>query len=89
MKMGFWFRIDPSNPWSNAAPIACLALVYLLLLTVNGAVFRYFLLHRLWRTAVRTLSLQGLHTLDAARQAGTAVNAIGEGMLDGLDMGGF
>jgi uncharacterized membrane protein YjgN (DUF898 family) len=82
-------EFDLGRPWVAMAPLGAGVVVYLLLLTVLGVFYRYFLQHNLWRAAVETMTLHGLETLAHARAAGQAVNALGEGLLDGLDMGGF
>jgi uncharacterized membrane protein YjgN (DUF898 family) len=65
------------------------AAVYLLAITLIGAVYRYFLQHQLWREIIETTTVRGIESLSEAHTAGEAASALGEGMLDGLDMGGF
>jgi uncharacterized membrane protein YjgN (DUF898 family) len=69
--------------------LVCIYAVYLLAITLIGAAYRYFLQHQLWREIIETMTVRGIESLSEAHTAGEAASALGEGMLDGLDMGGF
>jgi hypothetical protein len=95
-----WFPSGSSAPASNelvaqlgqqlTVPIlVSFAAVYLLAVTLIGAAYRYFLQHQLWREIIETMTVRGIESLSEAHAAGEAASALGEGMLDGLDMGGF
>ena len=62
---------------------------YLLFLLALGALYRIYFIQRVWKLIVRSLTLHGL---DAAREVrareGTA-DAVGEGLMDSLDVVGF
>ena len=64
-------------------------LAYLLLLLVIGVISRYYLQHQLWRALVVSLTIRNLSASDNAIAQGAPANALGEGLLDGLDMAGF
>jgi hypothetical protein len=95
-----WFPSGSSAPASNelvaqlgqhlTVPIlVSFAAVYLLAVTLIGTAYRYFLQHQLWREIIETMTVRGIESLSEAHTAGEAASALGEGMLDGLDMGGF
>ena len=95
-----WFPSGSSAPASNelvaqlgqqlTVPIlVSFVAVYLLAVTLIGAAYRYFLQHQLWREIIETMTVRGIESLSEAHTAGEAASALGEGMLDGLDMGGF
>ena len=43
----------------------------------------------LWRCSVETLNLAGLAVLDRVKAAGAPSSAVGEGLADALNVGGF
>jgi uncharacterized membrane protein YjgN (DUF898 family) len=65
------------------------ALGYLLLVMAWGIVARYYMQHQLWRVFIDTLSIRNLEATASVSARGEAANAFGEGLLDGLDMGGL
>ena len=69
--------------------IALAVLGYLLVLLGLGVAYRYFLQHQLWRALVDTLTIRNLEVTAGAVASGQKVNALGEGLLDGLDVAGF
>jgi uncharacterized membrane protein YjgN (DUF898 family) len=69
--------------------IALAALGYLLILLGLGVAYRYFLQHQLWRALVDTLTIRNLEASAGVVARGDKVNALGEGLLDGLDVAGF
>ena len=69
--------------------IAFAVLGYLLVLLGLGIIYRYFLQHELWRAIVATLTIRNIGASAHAVARGAPVNALGEGLLDGLDMAGF
>jgi uncharacterized membrane protein YjgN (DUF898 family) len=64
-------------------------LIYLALLLVLGVFYRFFLQHNLWRAVVQSIVVENVGLLAAAQARGAASSALGEGLLDGLEMGGF
>jgi uncharacterized membrane protein YjgN (DUF898 family) len=62
---------------------------YLIVGLSIGVVQRYFLQHELWRTIASTLTIGNVSAVDAVIAKGDAVNALGEGLADGLDVAGF
>ena len=69
--------------------IALAILGYLLVLLGLGIVYRYLLQHQLWRAIVDTTKIRDLASSTSAIGEGAPANALGEGLLDGLDMAGF
>jgi uncharacterized membrane protein YjgN (DUF898 family) len=69
--------------------IALAVIGYLVILLGLGVAYRYFLQHQLWRAVVDTLTIRNLEASAHAAAVGQKVNALGEGLLDGLDVAGF
>jgi uncharacterized membrane protein YjgN (DUF898 family) len=69
--------------------IALAALGYLIVLLGVGVAYRYFLQHQLWRSLVDTLTIRNLEVSARVVASGDKVNALGDGLLDGLDVAGF
>jgi uncharacterized membrane protein YjgN (DUF898 family) len=74
---------------SRYGVVALSALGYLLLVMALGIVTRYYMQHQLWRAFIDTLSIRNLEATASVSARGEAANAFGEGLLDGLDMGGL
>jgi uncharacterized membrane protein YjgN (DUF898 family) len=68
---------------------ALFAVGYLLILMGLGIISRFYLQHQFWRAFVNTLTIRNLEATASVSARGEAANAFGEGLLDGLDMGGF
>ena len=82
--------VDPNfMDHSKYAATALFALCYLLLLTAWGIVTRYYMQHQFWRAFIDTLTIRNLEETASVSARGEAANAFGEGLLDGLDMGGL
>jgi uncharacterized membrane protein YjgN (DUF898 family) len=62
---------------------------YLIVLMAFGIVYRFYMQHQLWRAFVNTVTIHNLEATLSVSARGEAANAFGEGLLDGLDMGGF
>lgn len=62
---------------------------YFATLLATGAAVRIFLLRGVWRKIMNSLSIEGLGAADAVTARGEAVNALGEGFADSLDIAGF
>jgi uncharacterized membrane protein YjgN (DUF898 family) len=76
----------------EAAGVAGAAAMLLLYLSVGlavGVLQRYFLQRGLWRAVVGSTRLAGGAALEAVAAQGSAANALGEGLADGLDVAGF
>ena len=76
----------------EAAGVAGAAAMLLLYLSVGlavGVLQRYFLQRGLWRAVVGSTLLAGGAALEAVVAQGSAANALGEGLADGLDVAGF
>ena len=89
-----WFVSGSNAPAGNDVRLTVpmlvgFAAIYLFVLTLIGAAYRYFLQHQIWREIIDTMTVRGIESLSEAHKAGDAASALGEGMLDGLDMGGF
>jgi uncharacterized membrane protein YjgN (DUF898 family) len=66
-----------------------LGLGYLVFALAFNVVFRIYLLRDLWKKIVETTVVHNLAAADNVVAEGDAVNAIGEGFADSLDVGGF
>jgi uncharacterized membrane protein YjgN (DUF898 family) len=69
--------------------IGLAVLGYLLILLGLGVAYRYFLQHQLWRAIVDSLTIRNLEAAAGVVARGKKINALGEGLLDGLDIAGF
>lgn len=74
---------------AHIAVLVAGVIFYLLVLMSFGIVQRFFGMHELWRTIVGSLTVEGVSSLDGVIQRGDAASALGEGLADSLDVGGF
>jgi uncharacterized membrane protein YjgN (DUF898 family) len=70
-------------------PMVYFVVLYLAFLVLFGAFYRYFLQFRVWKTVVKSVAIRNLDDVDDVQARGVAVNALGEGLVDGLDVAGF
>lgn len=88
--MGLRGVVTPDFLDAAKYPLIALSVIgYLLILLGLGVAYRYFLQHQLWRVVVDTLMIRNLAASAQAAGSGQKVNALGEGLLDGLDVAGF
>ncbi|MDH7796512.1 MULTISPECIES: DUF898 family protein [unclassified Beijerinckia] len=73
----------------HIAILVAAALFYLLILMSFGIVQRFFGMHEIWRAVVESLTVAGVASLEGVAQRGDAASALGEGLADSLDIGGF
>ena len=66
--------------------MGCWYLVFLLSL---GALYRIYLIQRVWKLVVRSLTLHGLEAAQEVRAREGTADAVGEGLMDSLDVVGF
>ncbi|MDP4593212.1 MAG: YjgN family protein, partial [Beijerinckiaceae bacterium] len=71
------------------AGIVVAIISYLIAGLAFGVIQRYFLQYRFWALIVSALELHNIHALDGAIAKGDLAGALGEGLADGLDVGGF
>lgn len=69
--------------------VAIVILGYLILGLAFGVVQRYFLQYRYWALMVSNMEIHNVHALDGAKVEGELAGSLGEGLADGLDVGGF
>ena len=62
---------------------------YLATLLATGAAVRIFLLRGVWQKIMNSLRIEELAAAEAVTARGEAVNALGEGFADSLDIAGF
>jgi len=83
-------HIDPHFMERSKYVVTALAAIgYLLALLAFGIVWRFYMQHQLWRAFVDTLTIRNLEATRMVSARGEAANAFGEGLLDGLDIGGL
>lgn len=73
----------------HIAVLVVAIIFYLLILMSFGVVQRFFTMHELWRTVVESLTVENVASLEGVIQRGDATSALGEGLADSLDVGGF
>jgi len=62
---------------------------YLLFLLSLGVLYRIYLIQRVWKLVVRSLTLHGLDAAQEVRAREGTADAVGEGLMDSLDVVGF
>jgi uncharacterized membrane protein YjgN (DUF898 family) len=65
------------------------AFSYLGLIQAIGIVRRIYLVQRIWKIVVASVTISHLDTAEHVLAAGEAASAFGEGLADGLDLAGF
>ncbi len=91
LKGGNFANFDLAKGFQLNSLAAMLAFVtaYLVLALAALAVQRLFLQHELWRLIIDSLMVSGLSAADDVSARGAAASAVGEGLVDGLDVAGF
>ncbi len=59
-----------------------------MIIAVN-IVMRLYLTHDVWQRVTKSISLTGLDSVRDVEVKGDLATALGEGIADGLDVGGF
>jgi uncharacterized membrane protein YjgN (DUF898 family) len=62
---------------------------YALFLLALGVLWRIYLIQRVWKLVVRSLTLHGLAAAEEVRAREGTADAVGEGLMDSLDVVGF
>lgn len=72
-------------------PAIAIAIIVAYVMVIFGmnVVMRLYLTHDVWRRVAQSVTVSGLHTAADVAARGEAADAIGEGLSDGLDVGGF
>ena len=65
------------------------AICYLAMILAFGVIARIFVLHHVWRRVINACSLHNAKAAEDVGTAGEAADALGEGLVDGLDFAGF
>ncbi len=87
-RMGVNLHVVPgASP--PAGFIVAIAGFYLFALLVMGVVWRIYFIQRVWKLIVGSLSLHGLDSAREVRAREGTANALGEGLIDSLDIIGF
>jgi uncharacterized membrane protein YjgN (DUF898 family) len=77
------------NILNNGPMIAFVIVSYLLMIIAVNIVMRLYLGHDVWQRVVASISLTGLDSVRDVEVKGDLATALGEGIADGLDVGGF
>ncbi len=62
---------------------------YVVLVLALGVVIRLYLFRDIWGRIANSVTIYGLEAADNVQARGDAVNALGEGFADSLNIGGF
>lgn len=62
---------------------------YLALLLALGVVWRIYIVHRIWKLVVSSISIENLVAAEHVVAKGEAASALGQGLADSLDVAGF
>jgi hypothetical protein len=73
----------------NPFVLAGMGLGYVMLALAFNVVLRIYLMRDLWAKIASTTVVHNLSAADEVVAQGDAVNALGEGFADSLDVGGF
>jgi uncharacterized membrane protein YjgN (DUF898 family) len=83
------FGIDMQSRHPSPAFIALFALSYLASILALGAVWRIYLVQRIWKIVVSSIGTESLGAADHVVAKGEAASAVGEGLAGSLDVAGF
>jgi uncharacterized membrane protein YjgN (DUF898 family) len=82
-------NVEPVRGAASPGFLVTMGCWYLVFLLSLGALYRIYLIQRVWKLVVRSLTLHGLEAArDVRAREGTA-DAVGEGLIDSLDVVGF
>lgn len=87
-----WFAGTLGNEASAAGEIAATAtllLGYVIMMLGYSTIHRATVSFSLWRLGMESLQLSGLSALDGVTATGRASSALGEGLADALNVGGY
>ena len=92
LTLGMPTNFNPEKLGSLARGIPVIAgilISYLIVFLAVGVVQRFYLTREMWRVIATSLTVAHLEAADGVAARGEAVNALGEGLADGLDIAGF
>ncbi|MCI0599390.1 MAG: DUF898 domain-containing protein [Beijerinckiaceae bacterium] len=82
-------RIDAGHVSPAIAFFVLIAAGYLGFLVAFGAVWRIYMIQRIWKLVVSSISIENLSAADHVVAKGESASALGEGLADSLDVAGF
>ena len=75
---------------ARSIPIIIVSVIlYLIVLLTIGILQRFYMTREVWRVISTSLTISHLEASDGVAARGEAANALGEGLADGLDVGGL
>ena len=74
---------------TNPVLIALNIFIYVLLILAMNIVLRLYLVHDIWQRLVQSVTIFAIEAADEVIGTAESANAVGEGLSDGLDVGGF
>lgn len=74
---------------TSPAGIAIILAPYVLAVLFFNIVIRMNIVHDIWKLVAQSITISGLDAVQSLAVAGESANAMGEGLSDGLDIGGF
>lgn len=74
---------------TSPAGLAIILASYVLAVLFYNIVLRMNIIHDIWQRVVQSITISGLDAVQSLAVAGESGNAMGEGLSDGLDIGGF
>ena len=92
LTLGMPTNFNPEKLGSLARGIPVIAgilISYLIVFLAVGVVQRFYLTREMWRVIATSLTVAHHEAADGVAARGEAVNALGEGLADGLDIAGF
>ncbi|HEX3496205.1 MAG TPA: DUF898 family protein [Methylocella sp.] len=83
------FKIVAGHKLPTIAFVIPMAVAYLATFLALGVVWRIYMVQRIWKLVVSSISIENLDAADHVVAKGEAASAIGEGLADSLDVAGF
>ena len=87
--IGAVIGINPSGTGGEVVATAVLLIGYVFVALGFSTVYRATVLLSLWQLGMESLQFSGLSALDTVKAAGGPSSALGEGMADALNVGGY
>lgn len=82
--------VQPGQAFSGSpAGIGVIFAFYVPVILLYNIVLRMNIVHDIWQRVAQSITISGLDAVQSLAVAGESANAMGEGLSDGLDIGGF
>lgn len=87
---GFFFTLSDSGKTTlSPGDFVTGVIIYLAVLLALSVVWRIYMVQRIWKFVVSSISIENLDAAEHVVAKGEAASALGEGLADSLDVAGF